>query len=768
MSNVRISSFARMTAILGMVIVLALVLGGLPSRASAASIFYVDGVSGQDFNDGSAANPFKTIQKAVNVAIAGDTIQVAAATYPEQVDINKSLTLVGAGPATTIIQVPPTFPIASDPNSFIVRIAGAGVSVEISGFTITGPGPGGCGTIFTGILVRDGAHANIHDNKILDVRDNVASGCQNGIAIFVGRLAWATTGTADITNNVISGYQKGGIVVDNVGSQADIVGNQVLGDGPVAYIAENGIQISRGATATVTDNTVTGHSYTPYTASSAGILLFEPGATVVSGNTLKDNQIGIDAYDARGPIVITDNLVTATSAGTGSPYFWGIEVAGATTGTNLISITNNKLSSNGSVGGAAIQGTGGYGAHALSMLVTGNIITNWEYGVAFDCASGGCGAGFSNPHVNNNSILGNDHGVENAMPTGPAIDAANNWWGHASGPGPVGPGSGDPVSTNVTFSPFLTANPWSAEVSLTSTDQLVCDGGASLSVDFSNIANLYGYQFQVNYNATMAAATGAFTNTWFDTANAQVPPGWGGACSGGNCKFAASLQNPDVPISGSGPVATVNFTSLASGTFNATITDVILTDIDGFTIPYTPGSASLSFDVCGRASVSGVVSLQGRTTPKDAGQVKLIDQGGIFPTIVVPFDANTGVFTVPNIPVMPGGSNYLMQATHILYVGTQKAFTGPADLDPGEVLTGQNTRLWGGDANNSGLNAPFNVGVNIGDLSCIGTNFGLAAPTPCGSANADTSTDINKDLITNIQDLSLAAGNYDKNPFQPW
>ena len=765
MSNVRISSLARTAAILAMVVVLALVLGGLPGNASAASVIYVDGVSGQDFNDGSAANPYKTIQKAVNEAAAGDTIQVAAATYPEQVDISKSLTLIGAGPATTIIQAPLTLPNTSTMNSFIVRIAGAGVSVEVKEFTITGPGPSGCGSIHSGILVRDGAHANIHDNKILEVRDNPVGGCQNGNAIQVGRQFWATTGTADITNNVISGYQKTGIVVDNIGSQADIVGNTIVGDGPIAYIAENGIQISRGATATVTGNTVSGHSYTPYTASSAGILLYEPGATVVSGNTLTNNQIGIDSYDPRGPIVITDNLITATSTGTGSPYFWGIEVAGATTAVQLVTITNNKLSSNGSAGGIAIQGTAGYGAFALSMVVTGNIITNWEYGVAFDCASGGCGAGFSNLHVNNNSILGNDHGVANDMPTGPAIDAANNWWGSTTGPGGVGPGSGDPVGANVTFSPFLTTNPWAAEVELTSTDQLVCDGGASLSVDFSNIANLYGYQFQVNYDATKAAATGAFVDTWFDTAAAAVPAGWDGACSGGNCKFAASLQNPAVAVSGSGSVATVDFTSVAPGTFNATITGIVLTDIDGFTIPYTPGSTSLSFDVCGRASVSGVVTLQGRLTPMDAGQVKLIDQGGTFPAIVVPFDATTGAFTVPSIPVIPNGSNYLMQATHILYVGTQKTLT---DLDPGEALTGQNTRLWGGDANNSGLNPPFSEGIDIGDLSCIGNNFGLAAPTPCGTTNANTSTDINKDLITNIQDLSLAAGNYDKHPFQPW
>ena len=35
------------------------------------------------------------------------------------------------------------------------------------------------------------------------------------------------------------------------------------------------------------------------------------------------------------------------------------------------------------------------------------------------------------------------------------MDATNNWWGAANGPGPVGPGSGDKVSIGVTFKPWL-------------------------------------------------------------------------------------------------------------------------------------------------------------------------------------------------------------------------------------------------------------------------------------------------------------------------
>lgn len=56
-----------------------------------------------------------------------------------------------------------------------------------------------------------------------------------------------------------------------------------------------------------------------------------------------------------------------------------------------------------------------------------------------------------------NNIEGNSpHGVYNEN-TEDTIDATQNWWGHASGPSGVGPGSGDAVSTYVNYSGWLPA-----------------------------------------------------------------------------------------------------------------------------------------------------------------------------------------------------------------------------------------------------------------------------------------------------------------------
>jgi len=296
-------------------------------------------------------NPGAKIQDGVLLAL-GSTVNVAAGTYTEQLVINKDLTVVGASSLTTTIQAPAV--LAGDANGFknIVTVTGAGVDLELSGFTIAGPGPSGCGSIHTGIFVRDGANANIHNNTILNIRDEPFSGCQNGVGIFVGRNAFSTTGTATITHNIIMGHQKGGIVVDNAGSSATISGNTVNGIGATPTIAENGIQISRGATGSITNNQVTGHIYTGGAGACAGdgsnapnkatfynncdtstsILLYQQGAgVIVTGNTVTNSQVGVDVSGPNGATIELNRITGSTLYGLhadvvivdASPNWWG-------------------------------------------------------------------------------------------------------------------------------------------------------------------------------------------------------------------------------------------------------------------------------------------------------------------------------------------------------------------------------------------------------------------------------------------------------------
>jgi len=82
-----------------------------------------------------------------------------------------------------------------------------------------------------------------------------------------------------------------------------------------------------------------------------------------------------------------------------------------------------------------------------------------SYGIVIDQDKnmpGGIGYIFNadNVKINNNEIYSNaDYGVWNGQSE--TVDATLNWWGDVSGPSGVGVGTGDRVSTNVNYTPWL-------------------------------------------------------------------------------------------------------------------------------------------------------------------------------------------------------------------------------------------------------------------------------------------------------------------------
>ncbi len=291
------------------------------------------------------------------------------------------------------------------------------------------------------------------------------------------------------------------------------------------------------------------------------------------------------------------------------------------------------------------------------------------------------------------------------------------------------------------------------EISLVPEDELlVCGSNEAVSIVLNGVSNLYGYQIELSYDDSLVSATGALENSWFDTtSNAYIVDS---TCSGGSCLFAATKTNPGTPLSGAGTVASIELAPLAAGTFNLTIDSVTLSNVDGFEIPVDLPTLPLKVTVCGSAAVSGVVELQGRLTPIDEGDVKLIDNGGNFPAITMQFSAADGTYSFPAVPVLPTGSDYRFEATHLLYLGNE---LDPVTLNPGDNYNATATRLRGGDADNSGT-------IDIVDASCIGASF-MMVSGPCGLSG---DTDINADGITNIQDLALTGGNYSRVTWQAW
>lgn len=227
------------------------------------------------------------------------------------------------------------------------------------------------GANYFGILVNGDVNTvsvNITDSSIHDIGEVPLNGAQHGVAIYYRALGVGTAG-GTISNNQIYVYQKGGIVANGAGANVAITDNTVTGEGTVAYIAQNGIQVGYGATASVMRNTVTGHAYSGLNdAASGGILVVGgPGyggaytiGTRIVGNILRDNDVG----------VFISNLDAA---------WYPPETA-----TNL-KVVNNVISSSGYTNQCcSYNGFIGYQAGVSDVGNNDKIITNQISGTGYD------------------------------------------------------------------------------------------------------------------------------------------------------------------------------------------------------------------------------------------------------------------------------------------------------------------------------------------------------------------------------------------------
>lgn len=154
------------------------------------------------------------------------------------------------------------------------------------------------GASYYGVFVDTGASVDVTDSTISNIGETPFNGAQHGWGVF---YADGASGTVD--SNTIFLYQKSGIVVDGTGTSATVTNNTVTGNGPVPYIAQNGIEVLDGATGTVSGNAISGDYYTgcsnkdaaktgcvPYVA--VGLLLYDvnPSQVSRSHNLYRDDQ----------------------------------------------------------------------------------------------------------------------------------------------------------------------------------------------------------------------------------------------------------------------------------------------------------------------------------------------------------------------------------------------------------------------------------------------------------------------------------------------
>jgi hypothetical protein len=253
------------------------------------------------------ANNFTAIQPAIQASNPNDTVLVCPGTYEELVTIKRNtggtvlngLKLSSHATHAAIIKAPGS----TTGGDAIVRVSEAR-TVEVRKFRITGPGPGPCNSIKLGVWVRDNADAKVLNNQVLNVRDEPFSGCQNGSGIQFGSFESgtpdvSTPGDGSAQQNLVSGYQKNGITVNETGSNVLVHLNTTIGAGATGITAQNGIQVGFGAVAKISSNKVEANFYTGVNFASGGIIGVDPAGVgvAISGNVASNNQVNYWAAD---------------------------------------------------------------------------------------------------------------------------------------------------------------------------------------------------------------------------------------------------------------------------------------------------------------------------------------------------------------------------------------------------------------------------------------------------------------------------------------
>ncbi len=266
---------------------------------------------------GTCGGPNKpTIQAAVNASSPGGTVLVCPGTYAEQVTITKDLTLQGLVVGTAgqvVITSPATGVVANtyDLYNYGTAPVAAQVLVQnarqvvLNNITVDGNnnGIGSCALDIRGVYYQNasGTIENVTTrNQVAGYPSLALDGCQTGQGIFV-QSGYGTSSIPQyvaILGNSVRTFAKNGITVDGSPLTFLLQKNYIVGQGPTTGAAENGVQISDGATGQVLNNTTLDEIWAPDTASqpynaAAGILIYSSANVEVGFNTVGSTQFGI-------------------------------------------------------------------------------------------------------------------------------------------------------------------------------------------------------------------------------------------------------------------------------------------------------------------------------------------------------------------------------------------------------------------------------------------------------------------------------------------
>ncbi|KXB07091.1 hypothetical protein AKJ54_00760 [candidate division MSBL1 archaeon SCGC-AAA382K21] len=374
-----------------------------------------------DSND--KVGDYSEIQPAVDDASQNYKVLVSPGTYQENLMMDvPNLTLQSSdGTSSTIIESQgedPEFGVAIDNDN-----------VRLQGFTIEGGLP-----LVAGIESPENVTGTIIENVTLR-SDNGP-----GILLFGGDMTIDNSiiDGADVTGGVDEFMVTGGIFA--LASDIDISDSKIInwnGDNCVAIVLNPPLSPAQPARL-VMENCRIENSNAGAIGFSNSNFVIENSVIDGSGATALGNggappPLGLAVLDnseliVSGSDIVNWNLDNSVATVIGNP---GLDPSKPSSMSIVDSLVENNFI------GVMVGGNG-------SLLAKFTSFENNFTGVG----------GFDYASIEFCSFLGNDNGVLN-LGGDPTWNARKNWWGDPSGPGGSGSGSGDNVSENVVFTPWL-------------------------------------------------------------------------------------------------------------------------------------------------------------------------------------------------------------------------------------------------------------------------------------------------------------------------
>jgi parallel beta-helix repeat protein len=309
----------------------------------------------------TTSNTYCNIQVAIDAASAGNVINVSPGNYKEDITINKQLTIIGAAPATTIIEgvIDPTSP----GNSATVRFASS--SSVLAGFTITRAGNNL--SDWNNPLLNSGGVAiqgqSISGNTI---RDNIIVGNRTGIDI-------NDSNGHTVRNNIITNNHTGVFFrnqTDNITfTENEVTANRTVG---ILFLDASGgtnIPIQTAIGGNFSNNKIVSNWYAQVVDRQAGGSLPAPGTTNIknfSGNWFGNTAPAITNANSAEPLyadLIPVEFLGSATAPVGQPDLAGPASANIDYSPLLDQGTDTNVET---LGG---RGTFGFQGNFASLLV---------------------------------------------------------------------------------------------------------------------------------------------------------------------------------------------------------------------------------------------------------------------------------------------------------------------------------------------------------------------------------------------------------------